>query len=418
MAGRGDMSNFVMKLQNQNKADIQKRISEELAAQMAREQKKERKWRGLSSIIKSGVKMIDPTGGFISAGVDTLIDPIGRQLGAGADPSNLKARKGSTIFGGREGFKTAREGLQDSINTYKDKSLSDTLAGMVTNNLGGKLKGGLAEKLSQNRFAKQVTSQGIEDNPWLLTEEDWSNGGLVPKYSNGGNVSSPGMTGFNQQQINDFQLRAKEAKDSSKSLEDSLKQMDTAEADKFLAMMKSPFTRDHAMKAGRQYVQSRQGTTEDISQYVPEVTEGQDTYAKTAETAQLMKLARAGDDGALDKLAQIARATRPELANKNWQDLKDAILEGSTDINMYGGAYQDVNTQAAQQVQGMREGASKAAGLTYNPSGQGASQRGARLGQQTLSSGLSDIYAQRAAGREDAISGAFGSFDNMLLNIE
>jgi hypothetical protein len=401
---RGDMSNFGLKLQNQNKKDIQKRISRNLAAVMGREQKKEGKWRGLSGILKTAANLALP--GLGGAAIGAVIDPIGRSLGQGADLSKLKAGKGNTIFGGREGYSTARRGLEKSLKEYRDKTISDSVTGAAT----GTVLKGLSNKLDLKGklFGKFGKLDGggdyadmLEDryNPLLPLIK--AQGGMVQKFAEGGFVAAEDM--------------------DTEELIAALKAMGTDAASNIANAMKNPMWAQAMIEPARALIASTEGTGINIDEYTPEgVTEGIDKYAKTENTAELVETARGGGDGAeeaLDKLAEIARATRPELANKNYDDLKEELKKNLMPVDMYGGAYQDVNTKAAQQIQGMKKGASAAAGLAYNPSGQGASQRGARLGQQTLSSGLQDIYSNRAAGREDAVTQSFSTLDNAILNI-
>jgi len=142
-------SNFLSQLIGKETGLVKERISESLAKKMAKAQKKEGKWRGLQSVLKTVANVALPgVGGAI---LGAAIDPIGRHFGAGARPSDIKATGDENIFGGRKAFKTARGGLQDAIDAYKQKNITSSILGFAGSEVGGaaleKWGGGLKDAL-------------------------------------------------------------------------------------------------------------------------------------------------------------------------------------------------------------------------------------------------------------------------------
>jgi len=147
-------SNFLSQLIGKETGLVKERISESLAKKMAKAQKKEGKWRGLQSVLKTVANVALPgVGGAI---LGAAIDPIGRHFGAGARPSDIKATGDENIFGGRKAFKTARGGLQDAIDAYKQKNITSSILGFAGSEVGGaaleKWGGGLKDSLGFGDF--------------------------------------------------------------------------------------------------------------------------------------------------------------------------------------------------------------------------------------------------------------------------
>ena len=193
------MSNFAARLAQANVGDIQTSASKKLAASMAAAQKKESKWRGLSSLIKTGANILAPgVGGFITS---ALIDPIGRKFGAGADRGDIQLDENYQIFGGREAIGTARQGLTDNISDYKQKSIQDALVGFGTSTFGEGLASKFSDKLGDmNPFTKggawsgQAMDKGVGMSNILEGGNAFADlqgtGFSMPTYAKGGEVSS------------------------------------------------------------------------------------------------------------------------------------------------------------------------------------------------------------------------------------
>ena len=158
------MSSFLSQLIGQETGLVKQRISESLAKKMAKAQKKESKWRGLSSVLKTVANVALPgVGGAI---LGAAIDPIGRHFGAGARKSDIKASGDENIFGGRKAFKTARTGLQDAIDDYKQKNITNSILGYAGSALGGaaleKLGGGLKGAFTKGgMFSANPMDKGV-----------------------------------------------------------------------------------------------------------------------------------------------------------------------------------------------------------------------------------------------------------------
>ena len=158
------MSSFLSQLIGQETGLVKQRISESLAKKMAKAQKKESKWRGLSSVLKTVANIALPgVGGAI---LGAAIDPIGRHFGAGARKSDIKASGDENIFGGRKAFKTARTGLQDAIDDYKQKNITNSILGYAGSELGGaaleKLGGGLKGAFTKGgMFSANPMDKGV-----------------------------------------------------------------------------------------------------------------------------------------------------------------------------------------------------------------------------------------------------------------
>jgi len=160
---------YMERLQNANVSDIQQSTAKKLAKEMAEAQEDEQKWRNLSSIIKTAIKVVDPTGGVGSLVADNIIDPIGRNVfDQGASPEDIKLSKNYQIFGGKEALGTTREGLEQSIDDYKSRQLQNSLLSFVGSQAGesigkwtqDKIFGGKNLKL-QKEALKMQNEKGV-----------------------------------------------------------------------------------------------------------------------------------------------------------------------------------------------------------------------------------------------------------------
>ena len=429
MSHRGSTdSRYAQSLQKINVYDIKKRISEKLAEDMESQEEKEGKFRKWAAILKTGAKFIPGAGKLL----ELVVDPALRFAGMGADPSDLKAREGDTAWGGREGYKTARTGLKKSQRDYREKSLIDSLTGMV----GGKVLGGLGDKwltgfgarrgyggkAIADRFAEQVTSQGLEDNPWLLTEGDWSNGGLIPSYKQGGIVQRFVDGGTVQKYGEGGTVDYYAMSDEQLIEEYKARGATKYELDVFRNALSNP---DHdwagvkdAVIKGLETTRGYEGEA-DVDALTTSSEEGINEFLRTPELAALINLAKTGDEDAISQLVEVARQQRPELREKNTEDLTTELLGQLKEIDVYGQDYKDVATEAGQQVQGLKGQAVASAGLgsMTAATGVGAGQRQARKVSGSLSSSLSDIYSKRDIGFEDVIEGSFGSFESAVTSV-
>ena len=184
-------SNFLSQLIGKETGLVKERIIESLAAKMAKAQKKEGKWRGLQSVLKTVANVALPgVGGAI---LGAAIDPIGRHFGAGAKASDIQATGDENLFGGRKAFTTAQEGLTGSIDEYKQANITNSIAGFAGGQMGYNPAptGGYAQGGMIQRFI---------------------DGGMVQKYQQGGqiqhkiapNVRGLMATGSTGKGINDF----------------------------------------------------------------------------------------------------------------------------------------------------------------------------------------------------------------------
>ena len=185
------MSNFAARLAQANVGDIKTSASNKLADSMAAAQKKESKWRGLSSLIKTGANLLMPgVGGFLTS---SLIDPIGRKFGAGADRGDIQLDENYQIFGGREAIGTARQGLTDNISNYKQKSFQDALVGFGESTAGGamleKWGGGLKDSLGFGGGLPNIGTTGAEAGNYADAVGDLYNPAPPGTYAQGGMVN-------------------------------------------------------------------------------------------------------------------------------------------------------------------------------------------------------------------------------------
>ena len=193
--------------------------AKELAASMSSSQKKESKWRGLSNILKTAFKFIDPTKGLLSAGFDSIIDPIGRSMGAGAKESDITLSDKYQIYGGKEALKNAKEGFKKSLSDYKQSSIVNSILGFGASKVGGALldkvpKGkwdvlnllkdgaedgavdgaressqmSLLNKLIRPSEVNRTGGSGILTNPFDVKKYGYAQGGIVQKFVDGGMV--------------------------------------------------------------------------------------------------------------------------------------------------------------------------------------------------------------------------------------
>jgi hypothetical protein len=409
MAHRGSKNdNYIQLLQKTNVYDIKKRISEKLAEDMAKAQKKERKFKSLSSILKTGAKFLPGFGKL----AEFAVDPALRAAGMGADPSALKAREGNTAWGGREGYKTARKGLEKSQKDYRAKSLTDSLTGLA----GGKLLGGLGNIDSYgdgitNKMVSYMDDVGYES---YLDDFFAQQGGLIPSYNNGGMVQKYQNGGaIDYVSMPDYALLEMIGKIDPSSVTEWKEKLEG-----FTGAV-SRFALINELKSKEGY-SPQEGQDTDVSTLTTSSEEGINTFLKTPEMAALVKSAREGDEDALAQLAEVARQQRPELRNKNTQDLMDELKNMlPEEIDPYGQDYKDVATKAGQQVQGLKGQAvaSAGAGSMMASTGMGGGQRQARQATGSLSSSLSDIYAKRDVGFKDAFEDSFGGLESMFTTV-
>ena len=142
------MASFIQKLIQQRKKDIQTKSSRALAESMKGAQDKEKAWRSLSSLFKTGFKFIDLTKGLLSAGLDAFIDPIGRHFGAGAIGEDITVADEHLRFGGKRALEESRTGLETAISDYQKGSIADALLGFGASKVGG----ALLDKVPKGKF--------------------------------------------------------------------------------------------------------------------------------------------------------------------------------------------------------------------------------------------------------------------------
>ena len=94
---------FIQQLMKAHKKDKQSIASHMLANEMRAEKRKERGWRSISSMLKTGLETLIPgVGHVLGAGVDKL----GRSLGQGGDASDITLGKKYQVFGGKKALET------------------------------------------------------------------------------------------------------------------------------------------------------------------------------------------------------------------------------------------------------------------------------------------------------------------------
>ena len=464
---RRDKTAWIRQLQKSNVMDIQKRISEELADKIAREQKKESKFRNIASVLKTAASVIPGAGKLVSLAVD----PVLRKAGMGADPSKLKAGKGQTIFGGRKAFETAESGLRQAQRDYEGQSLKDTLTMLAAAQVGGKLFSKFGGKgvetgkeigdvvetpystkdmlITAAKDARPSVNIGDTANAMRVARPSYflenpgqalgnilpywqqklgykEQGGMVQNYKQGGIIQKFIDGGMVQKYENGGEVNWDDASDEE--IIAALKEMDTSEAKDYVNTMESPFTKT---EQGRNIywakksmaitlLKSVQGTPGDISQLVEDKPEvGIADFKRNPEMMQAIRDARSGDSGAMENLVAVARSVRPELVNMDTEDLKKELGTLLTDVDPYGQGYKDVALAAGEKVKGLRGAAAKTAGMGSMMAGTGVGmgQRAARQAQGSLTSKLSDIYSARDIGFEEEVEAGFGGFESAITGI-
>ena len=144
-------------------------------------------------------------------------------------------------------------------------------------------------------------------------------------------------------------------------------------------------------------------------------------FKRDADTAALVNLAKTGDEEALKDLAEIARQTRPKLANASQEELIKEIKENLTSIDLGGQGFTDLEREKATSLRGVQSSydtglgqvdtlATSLMGLApeAGATGMGTSQRGMRQGMGDVSEKLSDLFTTRQADIAD-IGGAYTS---------
>lgn len=446
------MSSFLSQLIGQETGLVKQRISESLAKKMAKAQKKESKWRGLSSVLKTVANVALPgVGGAI---LGAAIDPIGRHFGAGARKSDIKASGDENIFGGRKAFKTARTGLQDAIDDYKQKNITNSILGYAGSALGGaaleKWGGGLKDALGfggknpalQQQALNMQNAQGAGRGTGFIMDSleegvgsEWSGtgltemygyeqGGMVQKYENGGGVQQNAQkkrTQFKNVRVEPDNPYNKEMKKVMIDVWDTY-QYDGINWNKTGTSETNPNYQN--LTQGQMDKWRDEGRTENVgSSYMATQGEGINEFLRTPAVAAQINQARAGNAGAMENLVEMARQMVPEYANMKNKDIRGALEKNLTHVDIYGQGYQDVLSSGQTtleglqtNVQGARAQASSGAATSGIRTG-GGGFRGADSISENLYAQVGDTYSGMQKNIQDEFDESFGGFETSILGI-
>ena len=128
------MASFLQQLIAQNTRNIQGIAGHKLAESMGGAKRKEKGWRSKVGILKTLSETLLPGWGHA---IGAMIDPIGRKVfGAGADEDDITLDKKHQIFGGKGALKTAKEGLGDAIEDYKQSNILNSIISFAGSEVG------------------------------------------------------------------------------------------------------------------------------------------------------------------------------------------------------------------------------------------------------------------------------------------
>jgi len=364
--------------------DLNIASSRKLAEQQKATAKKEGWFDMVTGGIKTGLNLLLPGTGNI---VGAFVDPIARAAGLGADPSDIDLSERYEMFGGKEAETTTREGLEEAIKKKSSQSLINSIVGFAGGELGGKLLGGIGDKLGVTAldqglsgaltdvtehgnlsdalarnlgwggagYAASTTAQGLADNPWLL-DEGWANGGRIPKYQDGGEVAP--------YQWDKYADEGKKV--YTQTTTESHGGRNRRNVYKTYTLTNGQWIKTGATATGKKVSSlpriTDSGREEDVQErYMATDSEsGMNEFLRSPQTAALVQRARGGDETAYYDLVEIARQQRPELQNKSSNEIINELKEILPNIDIYGSGYQEI---LAEGDKALESGTSTAEGL-------------------------------------------------------
>ena len=435
-------------------SDSKKKTARILAEQQAKEQKKESRFGMFSNILKTGLKFVPGLGAPIGSALGALIDPIGRHMGYGADPSNIKISGTNIAFGGKQAAKDVKTGLEDYLDMASQRNITDSIASMVMAGGADKFKnwitgsnlpslgktftsteaGEYADALDDyyGGYANTGSSQG----GWLDTlfrpsevvrtgGRGYKQGGLVKKYQEGGPVDNSNKRlvkgtvhkrqgdytrAFTKYDVYEYDgLNWKKTQTINPKYNSETKTWSNATKPPNVEMA----TKD-ALDNWRD-----EGRTQDVSgRFMDDPTaEGIQDILRNPELAGEINKARQGDEYALENIMEIIRQSRPDLETDN-EALRASILKGLSKVDIYGQGYQDVLSKTDTTLEGLT---SKAQQLRGQEATQMATS-GIRTpaGGDSISEGLykgaEQAYAGMQSGIQSEFDKSFTEFDELIAS--
>ena len=436
---------YLARLMGANIGDIQSTAAKKLAESQRKAKKKEGKWRGFSNILKTVANVALP--GFGGAVLGAVIDPIGRGVfKQGARASDIKLSKDYQIFGGKEGLETAKGGLQDELDRYKQQNITSSLAGFAGSKIGGAMLdkwgsglkdalgfGGINPALQQQALnmqnikgagmGTQLIMDSLEEgvgsewggtglremygyNPYLSSVagstspgnyaqggmvQKFVDGGMVQKYQDGGTTTAPRMIKTYKDKNIDGKL--------VRTAWYTPYTYDGLNWNEGTGSWQNP-NYDTITQSQMDNWRSEARTKKVGSRYMETTSEvGLNEFLRTPAVANLVKKAREGDEYAMENLVEMLRQQRPEMADKTNEELRKALGKILPDIDLYGEDYQGTLAKGATALEGLT---GKAKGARAQVAS-GAATSGIRTGgggfkggdtiSEALYSGAEDVYS-------------------------
>ena len=336
---------------------------------------------------------------------EPLIAPILKEYSGIKDiPEEYDLSPEDRVFGIGELYDTQKEAMSDELR--KKYTLTDALSKSGKAFLGEDF----VDAWKKGEDIKNVDIEGLSMLDQLFSSVGFfKEGGVVPKYQEGGTIDElyagsnkvveEGKTynvpsGRTYKRWSGFEYYNEPYWDQYKIIDGEPTKVNSKV--KLSSNATSPF----ASLADLQAAPLKQDVR-DAGKYLDEET---GLYKRDKSTEELVGEAKAGSDSALSQLAMIAIAQNPTLKEKSFSVLKEEIKFKlpMVNIDLEGQPFQDIESVYGEAretlgstLAGRKESLGDEMAQLYNPN---VSKREKRLGKQSISSDLSNIYSDYGAG--------------------
>ena len=436
--------------------DSKKKSAKELARQMRQEQKEEGRWGMVSNLLKTGLQFVPGVGTVGASLLGSVIDPIGRAFGAGADAEDISLSGKNIAFGGKGDAEMARLGLQDYLDMAGQRNITSSIAGLVAAGGADKFKdwlgfgkggvdtgvgmsnmlnpssipSGFSLNLPQQateayeiglpfpvNFAKQGTSPfnlpTYAEGGEVASSKTYEQGGMVQKYQEGGQIK----------RTETQRVKTNPSDPTSPYETTTTTVWDTYEYDgvnwnKTGTGLETDPGLTNMTQSEMDSYRSEERTAAVSSQYMDDPSEhGIQEFLRTPAVFALVEKARGGSAGALENLVEMLRQSRPDLDKTN-DELRVSLRKILPKMDLYGEGYQGVLAGAETTLEGLTGQAQAARGQQATQQATSGIRRPGTTGtiSEALYTGAEDVYAGMQKDIQGEFDKEFVDFEKMIAN--